>query len=214
VKTVVRTAEGEGRMSPSWPEACQRFAGSAVSAVLLLARHQLAWPGTRVGTWLRFDDGTTSRVFRETVLEAPTPEPALLVVQFRLRLLGHARLAHRLFRAESIANTPLFAGFPGFRSKLWMCDDETGTYRGIYEWAGADRATAYAETLSRLLALVSEPGSVKHQVVRGVRQDDYLAYPESVTRTLARDPADTWWRVASGSATRDHHPASTEKGSS
>jgi hypothetical protein len=148
-----------------------------------------------VGDRLRFEDGTTSRVFRETVLDAPTPEPALLVVQFRLRLLGRARLTHRLFRAESIANTPLFAGFAGFRSKLWLCDAETGTYRGIYEWDGADRASAYAETLARLLRLVSEPGTVKYRVVARTRRDEYLARRGSVTATLTSDPADTWWRL-------------------
>ncbi len=31
-------------------------------------------------------------------------------------------------------HTPLFAGFPGFRSKLWIDDVETGVYRGVYEW--------------------------------------------------------------------------------
>jgi hypothetical protein len=29
-----------------------------------------------------------------------------------------------VFRAESILNTPLFAGFPGFVSKLWLAHDE------------------------------------------------------------------------------------------
>jgi hypothetical protein len=199
-----------GRTAPSWPEAGHRFAGSAVEVVRLLARHQLRWPRAHVGDRLQFQDGTTSRVFRETILEVPAREPALLVVQFRLRVLGRARLPHRLFRAESIANTPLFAGFPGFRSKLWLCDDATGTYRGIYEWDGADRATAYAETLSMLLRPVCAPGSVMYQVVAGTRRDEYLTHPESVPRSGATD---RWWQLRSGWATADHHLTRTEKGS-
>lgn len=191
------TAPRKDRRGPTWPEACRRFAGSAGTVVRLLARHRLGWPRAHVGERLAFEDGTTSRVFRETVLEAPTPEPVLLVVQFRLRLLGRRRLPHRLFRAESIANTPLFAGFPGFRSKLWLCDDDTGIYRGIYEWDGADRATVYARTLSMLLRLVSEPGTVRYRVVPGTRRDGYTARPGSVTRGLASDPADTWGRLRS-----------------
>ena len=199
-------------IEPGWPEARHRFAGSAVAVGGLLARRRLSWPRARVGDRLRFEDGTTSRVFRETVLEAPTPEPALLVVQFRLRLLGRARLPHRLFRAESIANTPLFAGFAGFRSKLWLCDAETGTYRGIYEWDGAGRATTYAETLSVLLRLVSEPGTVRYRVVARTRRDGYLAHPASVTGALASDPADSWWRLRNDPAAGDR-PMRAEKGS-
>lgn len=213
MKTLMTTAGRSGGIEPTWPQACRRFAGSVVAVVGLLARRQLIQPRTHVGDRLRFEDGTTSRVFRETLLEASTPEPTLLVVQFRLRMLGRSPVAHRLFRAESIANTPLFAGFPGFRSKLWLCDDETGTYRGIYKWDGADRATAYTKTLRMLLRLVSEPGTVKYRVVASTRRDDYLTHPEPVANTLASDPADTWWRLRNGPTARDHHLISTEKGS-
>ena len=192
MRTMV-TPDREDR--PTGPEACRRFAGSAVTVVGLLARHQLRWPRANVGEMLRFEDGTASRVFRETVLDAPTGEPVVLVVQFRLSLLGRARLPHRMFRAESVANTPLFTGFPGFRSKLWLCDDATGTYRGIYEWDGTERAITYAESLTMLLRPVSEPGTVKYRVLGSARRDEYLAHPESVTGTLPSSPAETWWRL-------------------
>lgn len=105
------------------------------------------------------------------MLGEATREPALLVVRFRLRLLGRRHLPNRLSQAESIANTPLFAGFPGFRSELWLCDETTRVYRGIYEWDGADRALSYAETLSTLLRLVSVPRRAQYRVVAGVRRD-------------------------------------------
>ena len=41
--------------------------------------------------------------------------------------------------AESLLNTPLFVGFPGFVSKLWLAHDEHGVYRGLYEWDGPAR---------------------------------------------------------------------------
>jgi hypothetical protein len=43
-------------------------------------------------------------------------------------------LGHAAFRGESLLNTPLFAGFPGFVSKLWLANDGLGRYRGLYEW--------------------------------------------------------------------------------
>ena len=53
------------------------------------------------------------------------------------------QLAHALFRFESVFSTPLFVGFPGFVSKLWVAHDSSGTYRGVYEWDGATLAEDY-----------------------------------------------------------------------
>ena len=118
----------------------------------LVARGQLRSPKEYVGTHLHFRDGTTSLVFRETLRRAPTLEPALLVIQFRLAALGSNRWAHAAFRRECVLHTPLFAGFPGFRSKLWADDVTTGIYRGVYEWDGAEAARAYATRMVGLLA--------------------------------------------------------------
>jgi hypothetical protein len=135
-------------------------------------------------------------VYRETTrLSAPTRRPTLLVVRFRLRLIGNSKLLHAAFRVESILNTVLFAGFPGFRTKLWCTDERTGVYRGVYEWDGADRATSYARTLSGLLRLVSEPGSVRFHVVPGVRRDDFLRYPQVIGSQQAPS-AEAWWLLS------------------
>jgi hypothetical protein len=125
---------------------------------------------------LRFADGTTRRVYRETVVErASRTEPCVLVVSFRLRLVRG--VLHSLFRWESLLNTPLFVGFPGFVSKLWCAHDQNGVYRGVYEWDGADRAEYYARCLWRVLALVSVSGSVDYAIVPGLGRDDALADP-------------------------------------
>ena len=56
-----------------------------VSAGLLL-RGRIHHPRGSVGTRVRFPGGTTSWVYRETVVErSPAAEPCLLVVAFRLR---------------------------------------------------------------------------------------------------------------------------------
>ena len=163
------------------------------SAVGLLVGSRLRLPRDRVGRQLRFADGTSARVYRETVVAGrATTEPCVLFVAFRLRFVrgwGHA-----LFRAESLLNTPLFVGFPGFISKLWLAHDEYGTYRGVYQWDGPDRAEHYARSLWRLLALVSVPGSIHYQVVPGLRRDDVLDTPHLLDAT---DPAErtAWWRL-------------------
>ncbi|SRR6266568_2118107 len=95
-----------------------------VSTARLLRRRRVHLPTERVGLRYGFADGTSARVYRDTVVDrGPTQDPCVLVVEFRLRLVrgwGHA-----VFRWESLFNTPLFVGFPGFVSKLWMTCDET-----------------------------------------------------------------------------------------
>ena len=84
---------------------------------------------------------------------------------------------HTLFRWESLLNTPLFVGFPGFVSKLWLAHDEHDVYRGIYEWDGPARAEYYARCLWRILALGCVPGSIHYMVLPGLRRDEVLTGP-------------------------------------
>jgi hypothetical protein len=166
------------------------LAGCVISTARLLRRHRVHLPARRVGRRLRFADGTSARVYRETVV-APgaAQDPCALVVEFRLRAVrgwGHA-----LFRWESLLNTPLFVGFPGFVSKLWLADDERGRYRGVYEWDGPRRADHYARALWRVLALVSVPGSIHYIVLPGLRRDELLATPQVLAGAADGAP---WWR--------------------
>lgn len=103
----------------------------------------------------------------------PPSDPAVLIVGFRLRGV-RSRCAHAVFRFESLFDTPLFVGFPGLASKLWMAHDTQGLYRGVYEWDGAHRAEDYARALWWVLALVSAPESIRYHVVSGLRRDELL----------------------------------------
>ncbi len=159
----------------------------------LLARRRISQPKRRLGTVLRFGDGTRGRVYRETVVEAaPGDAPAVLVVAFRLR--GVHGLGHPLFRAESLLNTPLFVGFPGFVSKLWLAHDDKEVYRGFYQWNGAQLADAYVRALWWVLALVSVRESIRYAVLPDLRRDDVLADPTAL-ETVAPGHDDAWWRL-------------------
>lgn len=168
----------------------------AASTARLLWRRRLHLPRGHVGMRLRFADGTSARVYRETVVDRDaTRDPCVLVVGFRLRAVrgwGHA-----VFRWESLLNTPLFAGFPGLVSKLWLADDERSRYRGLYEWDDPHLAEAYARALWRVLALVSVPGSIHYVVLPGLRRDELLARPQILAGAAAGPAA--WWRLAEAS---------------
>lgn len=173
--------------------AWQRVGRCFLRSLRMLIKGEVHFPQEHVGRRLHFADGTTGQVYRETVTARDAAEPCFLAVSFRLRLVRGP--GHALFRAESLLNTPLFVGFPGFVSKLWLADDGAGRYRGLYEWDGAEQAEAYARALWRVLELVSVPGSIDYEVVPGLRRDDVLANPALLAReepTRGRPP---WWRV-------------------
>jgi hypothetical protein len=159
----------------------------------MLAQRRIWQPTEHVGRTIRFADGTESRIFRETRVDRATPtDPSVLVVAFRLR--GVRGPGHTAFERESVLHTPLFAGFPGMVSKLWLDHDERAVYRGVYEWDGPHLADTYARSLWRLLALVSVPGSIDFRVLAGLRRDELLADPYRVMGFAPLDP-DAWWRV-------------------
>ena len=159
----------------------------------LMRPGRIRLPSARVGTRLHFADGTSGRVYRETVLGKGLAEvPCVLVVQFRLRLVRG--WGHRLFEWESILNTPLFVGFPGFVSKLWLAHDQNDVYRGFYEWDGADRAKYYARSLWRVLALGCDPASIRYSVIPGVRRDAVLETPQLLD-TVSPGESGAWWRL-------------------
>ena len=141
----------------------------------LLIRNRIAQPRANVRRPIVFADGTRSVVYRETAMRARHLDNlVLIVVRFRLRIIGSSRVAHWLFRVESLLNTLLFAAHPGFETKLWLTDRQTGYYRGIYEWRGHREADEYAETLRVVLRPWVERGSFAYQVIEGVSRADYL----------------------------------------
>jgi hypothetical protein len=177
----------------SSPAGLADYAASAREWMRMTTRHRLARPTDHVGTVIRFRDGTTSRVFRETVVVgAPTADPVLLVIAFRLAFLDDLGPLHAGFRRECLIHTPLFAGFRGFRSKLWLEDEDRRIYRGVYQWDGEKDAVTYAARMVGLLAPFSNRGTARSHVVPGLTRSDYLLDPDVTTGGASGE----WWRLA------------------
>jgi hypothetical protein len=106
-------------------------------------------------------------VFRETISVAPDRKAAdhvVLVVGFRLRLIGRLPAAHWLFQRVCVMTTPFWCGLRGFRVKLWMVDPDTKDYAGIYDWAGRADAERYVQALVPVLRAVSVSDSVWQRI--------------------------------------------------
>jgi hypothetical protein len=109
---------------------------------------------------------------------------------FRLRFVGRG---HALFHIESLLNTPLFVGFPGYRSKIWLAHDQSGRYRGIYEWDGPQRAEHHARSLWRVLGLGCVPESIGFRIFPSRRRDEFLQ-DLHLDESPAGADAEGWWQ--------------------
>lgn len=176
---------------PPMREAAPHVLASARRTPGLVLSRRLHHPRHHIGRIICFADGSSSRVYRETrVGDGLARDPTLLVVGFVLRRVQGS--FHSVFRAESWLNIPLFVGFPGFTSKLWLAHDQNGCYRGIYEWDGEERAAAYVRELSWVLGLFSIPGSIRAHTVPGIHREDVLSDPHALTATAKG--SGPWWR--------------------
>ena len=159
----------------------------------LLARHRIHLPRGHAGMRLRFADGTSARVYRETVVDtAPARRPCILVVGFRLRAVRGSR-GMRCSTGRA-CSTRRCSPVPGLISKLWMAHDEHGVYRGLYEWDGPDQAEYYARCLWRVLELVCVPGTIHYQVLPGRSRGELLGQQPGPRGTGPADAA-AWWQV-------------------
>ena len=70
----------------------------------------------------------------------------------------------RVFEHLSPVNTPLFAGWEGYRVKLWMVEPRTVNYAGLYSWTTRAEAERYGDYITALLRPLSVAGTVGYSV--------------------------------------------------
>lgn len=114
-------------------------------------------------------------IFRETEsTKKYTENPVILVVGFRLKWIKGNPFFHWLFQRVCIITTPFWSGFSGFHIKLWMVDQKTKNYLGIYEWYGKEHCKAYVDVLSNILIPLSVKKSVSSVIISTESFEDYL----------------------------------------
>jgi len=149
---------------------------SAGGFVDLVRARSISRPRSRLGKRYRTDRGGDYEVFRETISEdGAAGTPAVLVVGFRLKVIGSNPAAHWLFQRVCLLTTPFWSGFRGFRVKLWMVDRDSKNYLGMYQWAGEEHARTYAEALSRVLRPLSTRDSVWYDLYPDEPLDPFLS---------------------------------------
>ena len=95
-----------------------------------------------IGKTLNMDDGQRFTIFRHVTLDTAKGHseetPAVFIVRFKF-----AKLSQQANRIASFIPIPLIVGAPGFRDKIWMVNEETGYWQGVYQWESEQAVEEY-----------------------------------------------------------------------
>ncbi len=107
----------------------------------LLLSGRVSFPKDRVGQTIIRDDGVKFRIFREIQVQPKKGNPEIPDGVFQVWFWTKAPTEKTI----KLSRMTLFGflGLPGFRSKLWLINDETKEFGGIYEWNSVEEADNY-----------------------------------------------------------------------
>jgi hypothetical protein len=139
------------------------FASFIMTLQLGLSR-RIHFPRQRIGEMLALD-GEKWTIFREVQIERQPGQPDKPGAVFRpkFHIAGMSARMNKLF---SWIPVWFILGLPGFRSKLWLVNEETGDFSGYYEWDTVEDAENYAHSFAAgFMTRRSVPGSVSFMVI-------------------------------------------------
>jgi len=136
---------------------------SLVAATKMALAGRVHFPRQRLNEvlWL---DGEKWVVFRHVKIDPLPNQPDApgAIFQPRFHLAGMSPGVNQLFSWLPI---PFFIGLPGFRSKLWLINPDTGDFSGYYEWDTVEDAQNYQRSFAvKFMTGRSVPGSVSFKV--------------------------------------------------
>ncbi|MCC6613016.1 MAG: YdhR family protein [Anaerolineae bacterium] len=132
----------------------------ARSAALMLGGRTI-YPRERVGQTITLDDGRQYRIFREVIMRDNPPREGGGV--FRVWFQTKMSVPHTM--TFSLLTRIGFVGMPGFRGKLWLVDEATETFGGIYQFDSVEDARRYQESFAmRFSEWRSRPGCFATEV--------------------------------------------------
>jgi len=126
---------------------------------------RLHFPKDRIGEKIALDNGIEWIIFRQVIVDPDERQPQKPGAIFRPRF-HISNMTHKQNRRFSLLLIPFFVGLPGFRSKLWLYNQETGDSSGLYKWDTVKDAENYKNSFAaRFLTRRSDPGSVSFEVI-------------------------------------------------
>ncbi|MFC1935395.1 hypothetical protein ACFLX9_01320 [Chloroflexota bacterium] len=133
------------------------------------ATGRLHLPRGRIGELLTMEDGQETTIFRQVIVDTRQDQRerpgAILRIRFHF-----AHGGPKQNRLLSLIPIPFIVGLPGFRSKTWTLDKDSGGFQGIYEWDTVQDAETYKNSFAiKLMTKRAVPGSIAFEVIPTMR---------------------------------------------
>ena len=117
-----------------------------------------------IGEIIISDDNREYSIFRQVFVSPGQARPKQPGAVLRIRF-NFAHGSSRQNKLLSLIPIPFIAGLPGFRSKTWAIQKDTGGFQGIYEWDSAQDAENYKKSFAiKLMTKRAVPGSVSFRI--------------------------------------------------
>ena len=118
----------------------------------------------RIGDLITMEDGQEYIVFRQVIVDSRQSQPVGPGAILRIRF-NFAHGSPKQNRLLSLIPIPFITGLPGFMSKTWALQKDSGGFQGIYEWDTIQDAEIYKKSFAiKLMTKRAIPGSVAFDI--------------------------------------------------
>jgi len=95
---------------------------------------------------------------------------AILIVRFKFE-----KFSHQINKLLSNIPILLIAGFPGFKDKLWMIDEKSGFWQGIYLWENKEAIEEYKHSFAlRIMNKRAKSDTISYKIVNDINLDEFI----------------------------------------
>ena len=148
--------------------------GSLAKTIFLFLLWKIHFPKDFLGKSVLMDDGQKFTIFRHMTLNSGIDYSDHSMTVFRVRF-KFAKLSQKANKLTSLIPIFLIVSFPGFREKIWMINEDTDYWQGIYQWESEDAVEKYRKSF--VLGVMnnrSVPDSISSEVIPDTDLSDYI----------------------------------------
>ncbi len=145
---------------------------SIIKSLYNLLILRLSFPKEYNDKIIRTDDGLNFRIFRHMRLSVPGPHKkgAILIVRFKFK-----KFSHQINKRLSNIPILLIGGFPGFKDKLWMIDEKSGFWQGIYLWENKEAIEEYKHSfVFSIMNKRAKSDTISFETVDDINLDEFI----------------------------------------
>ena len=148
--------------------------GSLAKTIFFFLLWKIHFSKEFLGKTVVMDDGQKFTIFRHMTLNTGKSYSDHSMTVFRVRF-KFAKLSHKVNKLTSLIPVFLIVSFPGFRDKIWMINEDTGYWQGIYQWESEDAVEKYKKSF--VLGVMNKravPNSISYEIIPNTDLSEYV----------------------------------------